>query len=321
MSNSERDYETYSKERFETDRSEVSSKKRYSTKGISLNNPIDYGRKRKSKKQRQKEVSESSKYTEYSDDDDDGNSISDSDDNDDNKGKQLSDRAKLQQLEEQLVKSKNLQSAKHKGRDTESEEDSESEYDDSEYETTSEEESVKGKEPKVVQKVNKPVVKQKPRSEDEDLEETETGSETEEETETEEEDYAAFLMKQLAAQNMEDSKIYKLNTNSAETKEGKLKTSSDSEKKVAPCQNNPNEDKEEDTETSRTTLNDGRDLSDNNPAMRVNSSKARDSREISHGEGKGPFTCRNFSSESHFFFANERFLSPYEQRGILSSPL
>ena len=80
MSNSESDYETHSEKRFETDRSEVSSKKRYSTKGISLNNPIDYRRKSKSKKQRQKEVSESSEYTEYSDDDDDdGNSISDGD--------------------------------------------------------------------------------------------------------------------------------------------------------------------------------------------------------------------------------------------------
>ena len=224
-------------------------------------------------------------------------------------------------MEEELVKGKNVQSAKHKGRYTESEEeDSESEYDDSEYETTSEEESVKGEEPKVVQKVNKPVVKQKLRSEEEDLEEKETGNETEEETETEEDDYTAFLMKQLAAQNMEDSKIYKLNTNSAETKEGNLKTSSDSEKKVEPCQNNPNKDKEEATETSKTTQNGGKDLSSNNPARSVNSSKTTDSREISHCEGKGPFTCSNFSSESHFFSLTSGFCHRMSNAGILSSP-
>ena len=193
MSWTESEYETYSEESFETVKSDVrrKEKKRHSTKGISLDNPIEY--RRKSKGQKQKPVDESSEYTEYTDDDDSIGSVSD--DSDDNKGKQLSDREKLQQLEAQLAKGKSVQSGKHTGRYPESEE-SESE---SEYVTTSEKENIKGKAVNVVQKVNKRI----PRSE-EDSEETETtGSETEEETETDDEDdYTAFLMKQLATQQL-----------------------------------------------------------------------------------------------------------------------
>ena len=176
---------------------------------------------------------ESSEYTEYTDDDDteytddddteytddDDDSLrSVSDDSDDNKGKQLSDREKLLQLEAQIVKGKNAQRAKHKGRYTESEEGESL----SEYVTTSEEESIKGKTKNVAQQVNKPSVKRIPRSEEYTKETETTNSETEEETETDDDDdYTAFLMKQLATQqlSMERSNTTNDNANTVENKE------------------------------------------------------------------------------------------------------
>ena len=55
MSYSESEYETDSEESFETVESDIGRKerKRHSTKGISLDNPIDYRRKSKGQKQKQ----------------------------------------------------------------------------------------------------------------------------------------------------------------------------------------------------------------------------------------------------------------------------
>ena len=211
MSYSESEYETYSDDSFNSDESSVKEReKKYSTTGITLDNPFNYRRKSINKKQQEK-TEDTSEYTDDTTDSD--YSIgSISDDSDDIKDKKLSDREKLQILEEQLAKGKN-QSPKHKGRYTESED--ESDYDDSEFDTESDNESDNAK---IVKKTSKKNIKQKTtpfEDYDDDYYDSETESELEEETgsEEEEDDYTTFLMKQLQKQqeygkiNMEDTYV------------------------------------------------------------------------------------------------------------------
>ena len=208
MSYSESEYDTYSDDSFNSEESSVKEKEeKYSTKGITLDNPSNY-RRTSIKKSQQEKTEDTSEYTDDTSDDD--YSIgSISDDRDDIDDKKLSDREKLQILEEQLANSKD-QSPKHKGRYTESED--ESDYDDSEFDTESDDESDNAK----VKEANKKNTKQKTLFEDEeeDSYDIDTNSEFEEETESEEEDdYTAFLMKQLQQQqehgkiNMEDNYV------------------------------------------------------------------------------------------------------------------
>ena len=177
MSYSESEYETYSDDSLNNEESSVKEReKKYSTTGITLDNPINY--KRKSIKKNQQEKKEET--SEYTDDttDSDYSIGSISDDSVDIKDKKLSDREKLQILEEQLAKSKD-QSLKHKGRYTESEE--ESDYDDSEFETTSDDESDNAK---IVKETNKKNLKQKTtpfEDDDDDSYDSDTESELEEE--------------------------------------------------------------------------------------------------------------------------------------------
>ena len=91
MSYSDSEYETYSDYSFDSDESSVKEReKKYSTTGITLDNPINYRRKSLKKKQQEKKE-ETSEYTDDTTDDD--YSIgSISDDSDDIKDKKLSDR-------------------------------------------------------------------------------------------------------------------------------------------------------------------------------------------------------------------------------------
>ena len=218
MNNSESEYETHSEgssykiDESERERKVGTGKKSYSTEGISLDHPIDYRGIGKGRT-KNKEVEETSEYTEYTgddDDDDDDSTGSISDESEEDAGKQKSDREKLQELESLLNANKKqnpVLSARHRGKYTESEE--ESEYLDSD-ETDSDGESIRGKSAKRTAKTGKQATEtlgsQKGKDADVKKEESEesevTGSETEK-TDTEEDDYATFLRKQLEAQEQQ----------------------------------------------------------------------------------------------------------------------